>query len=480
MLNINRRLSVFGNGEIMAAVLLILLFSSFLLVNFLSGFSLLLYVFVAIAGLVLPLIYPRAGIYAITWLILVFTRFFSLQSLIISDTEYKFYLVDIIFVAVLLSLGLRLIKRQIKLNLKLSDLILIAWLLLTAIYFVLSVTVWSGTFNLSFSSLKNYAFYPLFYFVTYLLLNKSQHWRTWLGFVLAGAVGIIGFIVYGLINGQGLWTEITPLTTAGARILDFSHAWYLSLISIFALVYLLFKKDLVSRTFYILLPIFAIGIVGSLMRHLWIALIVTLIFLYFAITKDRRVAFRSIVARYFATSILVGLLIVFLINIFPWSVASQQIQQTQNEVLGRAVSLSNPSDTSFAWRGAVWQSVWQEYKNNIWRGLGFGQQVFIDMGDYLDYVEVRNIHNSWFAVFVQMGIFGLLLFVGFYLNIFKNLLLSKGHQTSSLIAKYSVLGIMVFCAVVFLFQPYLEDNSLNIFFWLSLGLGRRVYEGTLS
>lgn len=480
MLNINRRLSGFGNGEIVVALVLILLFGSFLLVNFLSGFNLFLYVFVAGAGLLLPLVYPRAGLYAITWLILVFAKFFTLQSLIIGDLEYKFYLVDIIFVAVVVGLCLRLVKRRIKINFKLSDLILIAWLLLTAIYFILSVTVWDGVFNLSFSSLKNYAFYPLFYFAAYLLLDKVKYWRTWLGFVLAGAIAIIGFIVYGLVHGQGLWTEITPLTTAGARLLDFDHAWYLSLISIFGLVYLLFKQGLVSRIFYVLLPIFAVGIIGSLMRHLWVALVATLIWLYGVISKEKRLVFRRVAARYFAASFLTGLLIILLINIFPWSAATVQIKQTQNEILGRAVSLADVSDTSFAWRGAVWQSVWQEYKSNTWRGLGFGQKVFIDMGDYLDYVEVRNIHNSWLAVFVQMGLGGLLLFVCFYLNLFKNLLLSRGRDAVSSIAKHSILGIMVFCAVAFLFQPYLEANFFSIFFWLSLGLGRRIYEGTLS
>jgi O-antigen ligase len=480
MLDINRRLSAVKSGEIMVAVALILLFSSFLLVNFASGFNLFLYVFVAGAGLLLPLIYPRAGLYAMTWLILVFAKFFTLQPLVIGDIEYKFYLVDIIFVAVVLSLILRLIKGRIRLKFKLVDMILAAWLALVAVYFVLSVTVWDGVFNLSFSSLKNYAFYPLVYFVAYLLLDKAKYWREWLGFVLAGAVGIIGFIVYGLASGRGLWTEITPLTTAGARLLDFDHAWYLSLISIFALVYLLFKKDLVSRMFYILLPIFAVGIIGSLMRHLWVALAVTLVFLYAVISRDKRASFRRVTAGYFVASFAVGLFIVLLVNIFPWSAATRQIKQTANEISGRAVSLTDVSDTSFAWRGAVWQSVWQEYKGNTWRGLGFGQKVFIDMGDYLDYVEVRNIHNSWLAVFVQTGLLGLLLFLCFYLVLFKNLWMSRARDASVAIAKYAVLGVMIFCAAAFLFQPYLEANFFSIFFWLTLGLGRRAYEGTLS
>ncbi len=480
MLNLNRRLSAIGGGEIVVAMVLILLFSSFLLVNFFSGFNLVFYILVAGVGFILPLAYPRAGLYAITWLILVFAKFFTLQSLLIGEIEYKFYLVDIIFVAILLGLGLRLIKGKIKINFKLGDLILLAWLALTAIYFVLSVGIWDGSFNLSFSSLKNYAFYPLFYFVAYLLLDKIKYWRTWLGFVMAGAIGIIGFIIYGLINGQGLWTEITPLTTAGARILDFDHAFYLSLISIFCLVYLLFKKGLNSRIFYLLLPVFAVGIVGSLMRHLWIALAATLIFLYVVVGRDRRSMFRRVMARYFLVSVLATLVVALVINIFPWSTATVQVKQAQNDILGRAASLADISDTSFTWRGAVWQSVWQEDKNNVWLGLGFGRQVFIDMGDYLDYVEVRNIHNSWLAVFAQMGLGGLILWLVFYSQLFKNLLWNRHREVSSLIAKYAILGVMVFCAVAFLFQPYLEANFFSIFFWLSLGLGRRVYEGVIS
>jgi O-antigen ligase len=476
----NRRSPIGLDSEVIAAIWLILLFGGFILLNFISGFNLFVWVVAAVFGLILPIIQPRAGFYALTFLTLIFSKFFTLQSLVINQVEYKFYLVDIIFCAIIIGLLLHLAKGKLKINWQWPDTLLVIWLFLVGLYFILSITSWQGAFAASFSSFKNYAFYPLFYFAAYLLISHKQQLKTWLGFVAAGAVSILGFIAYGLISGQGLWTDITPLSTAGARILDFDHAFYLCLISLFGLVYLVFKKGAANRWLYAWLPLAAIGIIGSLMRHLWLALVAAALSLYWLLPKAKRALCRQVLASYGAIVIMLLIVAVFIINILPFSGLAHTYQTAVGDLGLRAVSLASADDSSIAWRSAVWQSVWEKFKGNVVGGLGFGQQVFIDMGSYRDYVEIRDIHNSWLAIGVQLGAVGLALIAFFGWGIFYKLFKYKSSGGSGAAAKFTLLGLIIFCAVAFLFQPYLEANWFSIPFWLSLGLAKRTYEGAFS
>lgn len=479
---LKRLMSINISKESLAAILLIAVFSAFILVNFNFGFNLFFYALIAILGVVIPIVYPRAGIYAIVVLMLAFTKFFSLQSLIIDDAEYKFYLLDIIFSATLFSVLLRLLAGKIKFALRRADFILLVFLVLTGVYFLISVLALDSSFYLAFSSFKNYVFYPLLYFTAYFLFSERAHWNRFFKFLIAGASAVVGFIAYGLITGQGLWTEITPLTTSGSRILDFNHAFYISAVFLLGLVYILFKQDKLSKYFYILLPIFALGIIGSLMRHLWIALFFAVICLYLIIYQQRKKIFRKVFAKYVAISLMIFSVIFLIANLLPDSKLNASYFSVQENVVERITSISDRQDTSIAWRNAVWQGVWKEYKQNLVLGMGFGRRIFIDMGGYSDYVEVRNIHNSWLAIFVQMGLVGVGLLIWFLVNIIVNVLRKKHEvMTKNLqIIKISTMSILAFCLVAFLFQPYLEANFFSWLFWLNLGLARRYYEGIIS
>jgi len=474
-----RLLAIRISQESLAAILLIALFSAFILINFNFGFNLFFYIIIALLGLTVPVVYPRAGIYAIIVLTLIFAKFFTLQGLIIDDFEYKLFLIDLLFLASLFGLFLRALAGKINLQLRRVDFILLAFLFLNLVYFIVSVTYLQTFFHPAFSSLKNYAFYPLLYFVVYLLFENREQWKRLFKFTIVGATAIIGFIVYGLITGQGLWTEITPLTTSGSRILDFDHAFYLSAIFLIGLVYLLFKKDWLTKYFYIVLPIFAIGIIGSLMRHLWLALFVALVLLYLVLYQQRKQIFRKVFAKYLAVALMIFSVIFLLVNLLPFSKMSADYFSVQTNVAERLVSISDTSDTSIAWRNTVWEGVWKEYKQSLVLGMGFGRQIYIDMGGYRDYVEVRNIHNSWLAIFAQMGLIGIGLLAWFLFEITRKVLGKKqAVVTKNLqIIKFSTMSILALCLVAFLFQPYLEANFFSWLFWINLGLARRYYEG---
>ena len=71
----------------LAALVLIVLQTVFLLVNFNIGFNLWLYIIVAVITLLFSFIKPRAGLFALITLTLIFAKHFTLQSLWLGDEE---------------------------------------------------------------------------------------------------------------------------------------------------------------------------------------------------------------------------------------------------------------------------------------------------------------------------------------------------------------------------------------------------------
>lgn len=501
------------NSNSLAAMAITAVFSLFLLVNFSVGFSLWLYVIAAIIGLGLSLAQPRAGILALVLLTLIWAKQFTLQSFWFNEVEYKLYLVDIILLGVYFGLMLRMAAQKINPNttnefrilqkIALPDVLLFLFMALATVYFGLSVTVWHGEFALAFSSFKNYLFYPLLYFAVAALFNKPEHYQTLFKFFITGAIISLSFVVYGLINGVGLWTAITPLSTAGSRILDFDHAFYLSLATIMLVSYLVVnKKEIgtpkgvpISNSWLpFLLPLFLIGIIGSLMRHLWLALVLTLPIYYWLLQPSERQRLWFLGKKYLAGLIMALAIVVLLVFSLPLSDFSSSLKQSGAQLSNRAWSLADSGDTSIAWRQQVWQGTMKEYWQRRFYGLGFGQMVFLDMGNYRDYVQVRDMHNSWLAVLAQLGPLGLILlwglmaatmikagkFISFGVKIRGRgpmppqdiNLPAKINQVTIRTAQLATSGILVFCFLAFFFQPYLEANWFTIIFWLNLGLMR--------
>ncbi len=448
---------------------MILLASFFILSNFAVGFIFPLFIFFFGLSAVIAFSHPRSGIYAIVFLTFIFERFFTLQPIILGRSEYKLYPLDILFLAVILGIIFQKIQGKIKFNFKKIDFLSIGFILLSAIYFLASIFVIKSDFALSFSSFKNYAFYPLFYFSIIFLINKKEHLENFLRFAFAGAVGIIFFIIYGLISGEGLWSQFTPLSTEGIRTLAFTHAFYLSLAFIAIISYFAFKKERLTKIYHTVLILWIVGIVGSMMRHLWIGLAVALVLMYFIIPKDIKNNFRKLTISIIASALIFFVGLVYLASIFPNTEISDASNSVSKVISSRFVSVFSASnDESFAWRTVAWKEALKEYSKNPVLGIGFGKKVFVEIGKYRDLVEVRNIHNSLLVILAQMGVFSvILLFTLIFTNIKKLYKkISKGWFD------FALLGMACFYLIVILFQPYLETNLLGIFFWMILGLIR--------
>lgn len=502
-------------SETISAIFIIAFVSLFVLANFAAGFVLPLFILAMAVGAGIAFFYPRSGVAAIIFLTFIFERFFTLQPIIWGRAEYKLYPLDIILAAVLAGIVFNFInscyrlparnapkhiwsggrpqsigvassgsKRlffQKKLSLSGADFYLIAFTILAAVYFFISAFVLKTDFSLSFSSFKHYAFYPLLYFAVAYLFNSKERILWLFKFALAGAIGIIFFIVYGLINGVGLWSEFTPLSTEGIRTLAFPHAFYLSLAIIGLITYLIFseksnitkftgRSKMLYRNFYwILMLVWVIGIIGSMMRHLWISLFASIAVLFLTLPKEKRHNLKKILGQGTMLAVAFIILIVYFALLLPASGFKDATNSVGDIIGSRINSLASAfGDESFSWRGVVWKEAAKKYLESPIFGIGFGKKIYVEIEKYKDFIEVRNIHNSPLVILVQMGIAAIFLLLAF---IYKNIKALYQKINKDWI-DFALIAILTNYLIAFLFQPYLETNLLGIFFWIILGLIR--------
>jgi len=464
--------------EVMSAIFVIGFVSAFILYNFFIGFNLGLFVLMMALGAVISLAYPRSGVMAIVFLTFIFERFFTLQSIFVGRMEYKLYPLDILLGAVVAGTFLQIIFKKVRPQFKKVDLYLVAFILCNIVYFLFSVFILKSDTALAFSTFKNYAWYSLFYFLVIALFQEKEHLKNLFSFALAGAVGILFFIGFGLVNGYGLWSEYTPLSTEGVRLLAFTHAFYLSLVSLGLVIYPLFQKEKGKIWQYGLLVIWAFGIVASMMRHLWIALFVVVVFLYLIIHQDQKKKMSALAVKGVLLMAMASIMFFYVAQIFPQSSVNKLFYSVQNVMtqrVGSLVGAKASSDESFSWRTAVWKEALKDYATEPVFGIGFGKLIFIEIEKYRDMVEVRNIHNSPLILLVQMGLIGILTLGVLVFKLSKRLY----QKTKEGWYDYFLSMALVFYLIVFLFQPYLETNLLGIFFWIILGLIRNnVYENS--
>lgn len=459
--------------DLIYAIAIVAFVGLFVFVNYFFGFNLPLYVIAMAIGTVLAIIYPRAGLYATIFLTFIFERFFTLAPIVLGRVEYKLYPIDMLIGAIVLGTLWQILSGRITPKFRKIDIVLIVFLILSILYFFVSVFVLKSNMALAFSAAKNYGFYALLFFATFILINSEEYLKELALVIFAGAAGILWFIFYGIMVGKGLWSDFTPLSTEGVRTLAFTHAFYLCIALIIAFVYMAYKSDRISRYLLVLAPIWAIGIVGSMMRHLWISLFCTLVFLIVMFTNRERKRLKKYTVAYAFMAICTAVVIFYGLTMFPRSGAYETFGNSIGIIQSRFVSIANTGgDESIVWRSAVWQQATKQYLHSPIFGIGFGKLIPVEIGKYHDFVEARDVHNSFLVLLIQMGIVGFGLIAFLVLKLGWNGLKIKFENETLQMAAYATTGILVLQIVAFMFQPYLEANLLGIFFWINLGVLR--------
>lgn len=468
-----------SNNQIHFELLAYFCLAVLLVATMVVGFSpIILIVLIFLVGLFL-FKEPKLGLGLVLILTMVFERFFTLTPLVLDyNLVYKIYPLDIVLVLAVIAwlIDLKFNRPKTKWLFGWPEKILLLFVAAMAVNFIRSLFDLNADLSVAFGTFKNYAFYPLFYFWIIYSVQKPGDLIKLIQRLLWAGVALIAFIALGLILGQGLWTEYTPLSTAGTRLLAGTHAFYLTLVMIITLTLLAFKKFKNANLVILLLWLWFFGVLSSLMRHLWLALVFGALCLLWLIPKENKKSLGRFILKNGLAVIALIAVLALLVSLFSLTEGNlaQQIYANFQNLIARIISIiANTADTSVNWRLSLWQSAINSWSNNPLFGLGLGRKIPLEMTSFRTFEEVRNIHNSPLAITVQTGLVGLGLFVALVMTILIAGWLKIKKMKAALKPYY--LGIMaavlvtVFCSF---FQPYLETNLFAIFFWFFLALLR--------
>lgn len=487
----NMLLSVLRHKEFYATLALFALVSVFILVQIITGAFLWPFFFlVVLAAAVLILQNPRVGLLSIVLLTMIWEHFFTLQPLVFDGFAFKLYLLDIFLaltvIAFLVHWFVERHHRKLLHDPKapsplllrsfgtLEKLLVVFALFATAYFLQAQVAFGVESREIAFSSYKAYAFYPLLTFLVIGLLRTREQFVRLMATLLFGGALIAVFVIIGLVRGRGLWIELTlPLSTEGVRYLAFPHAYYLSIALIVALNLWAHRILPWPRTALAFMALQLVGIVGSLFRHLWIAVAGAIFFLMLSGERRARKHFLQWGQRLLVAILLVVLLLSATTFFFPESRVGIVSTHFLDALVARVASFGNVTeDISALWRLRFWQTILQSFYESPVFGIGFGQQISFDVRGWVSAVFVRDVHNSLLGLLVQMGIVGAGLFLA--MQILCIVGYARARRRLGWIRPFAD-GIFVSYLAFFIaanFQLYLETNLLNIFFWMMLGIIR--------
>lgn len=439
-----------------------------LYLNYSQPYLVLLLVLIGCLGFVI-FRQPEAGIHIIIFCSMIFERWFGLSPLVFGGSAIKIYPLDIVLILTTFSIILRLSPKDVSISKKVITPI-IAFFLAVVIWSGLSVS-WGGDPALVGSLVKNILFYSLMFFLVVLFVRDKKAWQRILTTVMICGVMIIGFIVYGILSGQGLWSSYTPLSTAGSRMLAATHAFFL-ILPIFLITNLyVFKKRVFGQWDLLMLFIWLIGIIASLLRNIWLGIAVGFGLTLFLLPRGKRGRFVAIILK-------VSALAVITVFVLAWAsylatADSSLIDPYVKAIQERVVSLNpfSSQDESSIFRLAALKEAWQVFMDNPLFGIGFGQDIKFEISGNEYQIAVRELHNDFLAFVLQLGLVGFAAFITFIFSVLRESLSSikrsAGLDRPSLIA---LLAFVVCFLVLSLFGTYWETNFFLIFFWLAYGL----------
>ncbi|OGI15507.1 MAG: hypothetical protein A3E38_00995 [Candidatus Moranbacteria bacterium RIFCSPHIGHO2_12_FULL_54_9] len=421
----------------------------------------------------IALLRPTAGVYAAIFLTVIFERFFALEALQFGRDAVKLYPLDVVLLGVYGGALAKLWFGKARFVWKAADVWLAIFFALVSVYFIASFAGFgSSEAAVAFSTWKNYVFYGALVFALPLMLTDESDVRRLVGYFLTAATLALFFLMIGVIRGEGLWTEFTPLSTAGVRLLAFPHAFYFSLafLGLFATA-AYWLRSRYRALMWIAMALWMFGIFGSLMRHLWVGIAFAALGIFLLLLdQPARQAVRRMAVIALASGTAFLALWLFVAFLFPMSGASRAFQSSAQTVAVRILSIGSGADESISWRGSVWQSAFAKLAENPLFGTGLGLRIPVESGEYHDFVEIRNIHNSWLALLVQMGIIGYFVFAAALIVRVWNMYRLRTEAVWLAALRNATLALFAYQAIVLLAQPYLETNLLGIFFWVTLGL----------
>jgi O-antigen ligase len=466
--------------DIFWGVLAITSMSIFVVASLFLDQSLLLYFFALVLVFLATIMRPSAGIYTIFLCTMWFERHFTLLPLQIGESIYKIYPLDFCILFLVLSLGARFLEGNLKWKNHPLDWFIIVFGVICTIGLGLALFR-NLNMALAFGTYKNYFLYAILYFLCVAIFITKEKWKQLFNWLIVGGCGLFIFLFYGLVVGKGLWSEYTPLSTVGERLIAGTHVFYLAIFFFILLSVYLFQnaQNKLSKCqaimIYTAMSLCGLAFVVSLVRHLWIAIIFVCVFwLIFLPGLRLRVKF-------FKTAIIVAVISAIMLTAYSFGgkiISGDSAGKTVSEtstVLQERTSMANViggEDSSFHWRLSVWQAGYKAWLIHPLFGLGLGYEISGFDNGWPFHVALREIHNDYLGILYQLGIVGFLAMLEWFIYLFYRFLKSRddliGEDINEARRLFSFSSVVLLFIVGFSISVYWDINLFVIWWWLAL------------
>lgn len=448
---------------------------------------------------------PHAAFVSILLSVMLFERWFALDALHVGGAVLKLYSLDIalgiVFLAVVVpriyamraAQWFRLIAERVKAQARWQKTVhwLVLWWALYITCIGLMHAAFGGSFGTLFSAWKNYAFYSVLYVFAvyfYAISNEAKdHIRIAIHTILGGGLLLFIFPIIGIMQGQGVWAEFTPLSTSGVRLVAATHTFFLSMLFIAAVALRLEGSrvhDKLRRLY--LNPYFTIVLICFMLigmyRNVWVGMGITVFALSILLHRAHVFKVRDIVG----PAVAFGVMLAVLGSTVLWYYGERHVATVANEVpivtsigsrLQSALSVFGAQyDESSGWRVTVWREsieYWTsgtstDIAKNVLFGTGLGTSITFTYNNFLQDVAIKSVHNDWLSFMVQGGIFALVFMVAIVSVMTYNGFRIAYRERSAIHAM--IAGMIIFFSVAAFFGAYFVINIFGMWFWVLLGL----------
>ncbi len=449
------------------------------------GLSLALYFFSFLLIFLATIMRPEAGLYVVVIGTMWFERYFTLLPITANGVDYKLYPLDLVILFIVLSVGARLLEGRLKWKFKKIDFFLIGFGIACTYGMIIAI---SRHLNLAlaFGTYKNYFIYGILYFLVAVILRTKDDWLKFMKALTVGGAGLFFFLFYGLIVGKGLWSEYTPLSTAGERLIAGTHIFYFVIFFFWLISWIIWpiaKEHARRKTYnifiFIALSLIGVALVVSLVRHLWIAVAAVLLFwVLFLPTIRRRLRYLYIVVAVSAVSAILMFAYINVGKIF-FKATGESFSNT-SQVLSERTDVeyaTSGQDASFRWRLSTWKVGLSAWMTHPFFGVGLGYEIYGLDNNWPFHIAMREIHNDYLAILYQLGAIGFLVIVEWMIYLwyqfFKNrssMLSSDDPEESRLFFTWWSVALTLMAG--FTISIYWDVNFFNIWWWIALAAVR--------
>lgn len=415
---------------------------------------------------------PESGLHILILATMIFERLFALQSVTVGESEIKFFLFDVVLALTILSLLLQSPARSFIFPKAITGSILV---------YVMVVLFWAGMSMrrggepaLIVSAVKNMAVYPILFFVALHIVRKRVAWERVIQTMFIGGVAISAFIIYGIFAGKGLWVDMTPLSTEGTRMLGAPHAFFLLVAMSILMSWYAMRAPVGERLSRWVIPLFSLwslGLVVGLFRNLWLGYgLVAIVVGVLLPTHEARARLVGLFVK--AGALAGGALLVGLWLSVLLARNTSAIESFGRPLLER-LAVVNPraEDTSTVFRTLIFQEGMRIFRAHPLIGIGFGQNVDVEMEEWVGEQDIRELHNTYAELAVQTGVVGLLSFGGILFTLFAAG--RRSYKNVSFELKPSMIAVVSFLVMLLgitAFGTYFQTNMYLLFFWTSAAL----------